>query len=230
MLIGGLQKTTLLDFPGKVSALVFTVGCNFTCPYCHNGDLVLGRQDPLSNEAVFDFLAQRKNVLQGVVISGGEPTLHEDLPGFCAKIKSLGYSVKLDTNGSRPEMLAAVLHSKLVDYVALDIKADPAHYPREIAPEAVGQDILRTLEIVQTSGVVHELRLPCVAPFITADNLPTILGRLAKTKAPIFLQEVRLKQVLHPQFFIRQGRVLTRGEIEELASQGHALGYQCLVR
>ena len=230
MLIGGLQKTTLLDFPGKVSALIFTLGCNFTCPYCHNGDLVLGRQDPLSQEGVLDFLAQRKNVLQGVVISGGEPTLHADLPGFCAKIKSLGYSVKLDTNGSRPEILAAVLQSKLVDYVAFDIKADPAHYPREIAPEAVGQAILMALDILQTSGVAHELRLPCVAPFITADNLPTIFGRLAKTKAPIFLQEVRLKQVLHSQFFITQGRALTHKEIQTLASQGQALGYQCLVR
>ena len=104
MLIGGLQKTTMLDFPGKVSAVVFTQGCNFLCPYCHNPDLVLYRQEPLALVDVLTFLTQRRRVLEGVVISGGEPTLQDGLFSFCATLKSIGYAVKLDTNGSRPTL------------------------------------------------------------------------------------------------------------------------------
>ena len=124
MLILGLQKTTLLDYPGKVASTIFTGGCNFRCPYCHNRDLVIPPADVLafSEEEILEHLLAKKKVLDGVCITGGEPTIHKDLPDFIAKIKSLGLLVKLDTNGTNPQMLKSLVNDKLIDYVAMDIK------------------------------------------------------------------------------------------------------------
>ena len=124
MLIAGLNKTTLLDYPGRVAATIFVGGCNFRCPFCHNGGLVL---DPLyqgvySEEEILSFLKKRKSILRGVCITGGEPTLHADLPEFIEKIRALGYQVKLDTNGYAPHVLEQLLGKQMVDYVAMDIR------------------------------------------------------------------------------------------------------------
>ena len=132
MLLCGLQKTTLLDFPGHVACTIFTGGCNFRCPYCQNSELVL---DPaafpkLSEEEVMAFLRKRKGILEGVCVTGGEPTLHPDLAPFLRKIKELGYLVKLDTNGYRPEVLQSLLEEGLLDYVAMYIKASRENYAR----------------------------------------------------------------------------------------------------
>lgn len=224
MRIGGLQKTTLLDFPGKVSAVVFTQGCNFLCPYCHNADLVLHGQEPLAFTEVIAFLAQRKKVLEGVVISGGEPTLQDDLSIFCATVKGLGYAVKLDTNGSRPEVLRQLLQANLVDYVAVDIKADPARYPKEIAPGGIGDTLLQTIALLREGAVPHEFRIPCVAPFINHASVTGILEALSGSSAPVFLQEVRLDHVLLPDFFIKNGRSLHQEEIQLLVSQAEQIG------
>ena len=226
MRIGGLQKTSLLDFPGKISAIVFTQGCNFLCPYCHNADLVACRQPPLTLTDVTAFLARRRNVLEGVVISGGEPTLHDGLFSFCATLKSLGYAIKLDTNGSRPDVLRHLLRMHLLDYVALDIKADPAHYPKEIRADA-GDSVRSSIDLLRTSGVEHEFRIPCVAPFITPESLHAIL-QATPDATPLFLQAVRLEHVLDPAFFINQGRALTPAEIAHLHAQ--ACGRTCVVR
>ena len=127
MQIGGLQKLTLIDYPGKVACTVFCVGCNFRCPWCYNPELVLPekikKQPIILEENFFKFLKSRKGLIEGVVISGGEPTIHKDLPKFCKKIKVLGYLIKLDTNGSNPEVLKKLIKNKLIDYVAMDIKA-----------------------------------------------------------------------------------------------------------
>lgn len=130
MLILGLSKTTLLDYPGSVAATLFTGGCNFRCPFCHNGNIV--RKDksliPLLKEEIFSFLQKRRNVLTGVCITGGEPTLHPDLPELITQIKELGYLVKLDTNGTNPQMLHDLIHAGLIDYCAMDIKNSPEKY------------------------------------------------------------------------------------------------------
>lgn len=130
MLILGLSKTTLLDYPGSVAATLFTGGCNFHCPFCHNGNIV--RKDksliPLLEEEIFSFLQKRRNVLTGVCITGGEPTLHPDLPDLITQIKELGYLVKLDTNGTNPQMLHDLIHAGLIDYCAMDIKNSPEKY------------------------------------------------------------------------------------------------------
>jgi pyruvate formate lyase activating enzyme len=130
MRIGGLEKFTLADYDDHLSATVFTQGCNFRCPYCHNPELVDAHrfEPPIPEEDVLDFLARRRGQLDGVCISGGEPTLHADLPAFCRRVKALGYDVKLDTNGTNPDMLALLLRERLVDYVAMDYKAPLAKY------------------------------------------------------------------------------------------------------
>ncbi len=127
-MLGGLQKTTLIDYPGKIACTVFTVGCNFRCPFCHNKDLLsleLFKKSGIKQirkKDFFDFLKKRKKILEGVCITGGEPTIWPDLPEFIKKIKSLDYAVKLDTNGSRPEVLEGLIKKELIDYVAMDIK------------------------------------------------------------------------------------------------------------
>ena len=129
MVISGLQKMTLLDFPGKVACTVFLQGCNFRCPFCHNSDL-LGNDgpEPISEETLMKFLNKRVGLLDAVSVTGGEPTLQKDLPELLTKIKALGYLVKLDTNGNRPEVLKELVEAGLVDYVAMDIKNSPARY------------------------------------------------------------------------------------------------------
>ncbi len=130
MLILGLNKTTLLDYPGHVAAVLFTGGCNFRCPYCHNRDIVLESNllAAIAQEEIFAFLRKRQKVLTGVCITGGEPTLHPDLPDLIERIKALGYLVKLDTNGTNPQMLQSLIHTGLIDYCALDIKNAPEKY------------------------------------------------------------------------------------------------------
>ena len=129
MKIHGLQKMTLLDFPGRVACTVFLGGCDLRCPYCHNYELATGKVPPvMDEEELFAFLAKRKGLLDGVAITGGEPCLHRDLPDFIAHIRELGYPVKLDTNGTHPAVLREILERGLVDYVAMDIKNCPEKY------------------------------------------------------------------------------------------------------
>ena len=228
MRIGGLQKTTLLDFPGKVSAVVFTQGCNFLCPYCHNPDLVLCEQEPLALADVIAFLEQRRKVLEGVVISGGEPTLHDGLFSFCATLKGLGYAVKLDTNGSRPQMLRKLLMANFLDYVAMDVKANPEQYPASLCSQGVGKAILRSISLLEESQTPHEFRIPCVAPFIDTDSFTAIIEHI--NNAPLFLQTVRLENVLQADFFPNQGHALDKNAMESLREIARQKGLNCQIR
>jgi len=228
MKMGGLQKTSLLDFPGRVSALVFTQGCNFLCPYCHNPDLVLYGQEGPALADVLAFLAQRRKVLEGVVISGGEPTLHDGLFSFCATLRSLGYAIKLDTNGSRPEVLQQLLQARLVDYVAMDVKADPEHYPAALCARGVEKNILRSMALLEESRTAHEFRIPCAAPFITPDSFTAIIGHIRH--APLFLQAIRLERVLQADFFLGQGHALDKADMEHLCEMAQHKGLTCQIR
>ena len=155
MLLGGLQKTTLLDYPGKVACTVFLPGCNLRCPYCHNPSLVLpDRIHGLPEADFFDFLSRRRGKLDGVCVTGGEPTVHPDLPEFLAKIRSMGFLVKLDTNGSHPRMLRSLAEADLIQYAAMDIKNSPARY-RETCG---GVDILA--QVRESASFLMENTLP----------------------------------------------------------------------
>ena len=128
-----MQKCSLIDFPGKISAILFTSGCNFHCPYCHNPELVNETASLLSEEEVFSFLERRKTILDAVTITGGEPTIHDDLVPFIRKIKNMGFLVKLDTNGTNPGVVKQLQESELIDYVAMDVKAPLASYAQTVA-------------------------------------------------------------------------------------------------
>jgi len=135
MQILGLNKTTLLDYPGRVACTIFLGGCNFRCPFCHNKSIVLGAGSEESVDELFSFLKKRRNILTGVCITGGEPTINADLPDLIAEIKELGYQVKLDTNGTNPQMLAALIDRSLIDYCAMDIKNSPEKYDTTVSFE-----------------------------------------------------------------------------------------------
>ncbi|MDP0500545.1 MAG: anaerobic ribonucleoside-triphosphate reductase activating protein [Verrucomicrobiota bacterium JB022] len=190
MQIGGLDKTSLIDYPGKIAAVVFTQGCNWRCPFCHNPELVMPRcfRKPIPEEEVMQFLEKRVNQLDGVVISGGEPTFHSDLPGFAAAIKDLGYLVKLDTNGTNPEMLRVMLSEGLVDYVAMDLKGPVANY-QQLAGARVDPEVLRTsIWMIKNSGIDHEFRTTVVPGLHTLRELKA-MGELVRGAQRYALQD-----------------------------------------
>ena len=197
----GIQKTSLVDFPGRVSAVLFTAGCALRCPYCHNPDLVItradaARDDGLSSvEEALAFLERRRAVLSGVVLSGGEPTLHPGLPALAAAIRDLGLAVKLDTNGTAPERIAPVG----ADYVAMDLKTTPERYAELWlgAPADAAEIIRRAVATVRGSGAEYEFRITC-APGIFAEADASAVAALLEPGDPVFLQRYRPGRVLDP--------------------------------
>lgn len=195
MLIGGLQKTSLLDFPDKISAIVFTAGCNFRCGYCHNPELI---NSIAPMQEVFEFLKTRAGKLDGVVITGGEPCIQKDLPEFIEKVKSLGLAVKLDTNGSNPEMLLQVL--PYLDYIAMDIKAPLDKYPLISGWHGDIENVRRSIDIIMNSGIDYEFRTTVVASQLSYDDFEKI-GRLISGAKKYFLQKFVPSKVLDTEFY-----------------------------
>ncbi len=189
MKIMGLQKLTLLDFPTKIACTVFTGGCNFRCPFCHNADLVLGRvEQPSMEEEFFSFLQKRKGILDGVCITGGEPTLQPDLEDVIRRIRSLGYAVKLDTNGFLPQVLKDLVGKGLIDYVAMDIKNAPASYAATAGiPNMDITPILESVSFLKRGEVPFEFRTTVVKELHTPQDMVSI-GHWLNCEAPYFLQ------------------------------------------
>ena len=223
MILGGLQKTTLIDYPGKIACTVFTVGCNFRCGFCHNRDLVIlkdFRNKPARNathsvaggglkeyreKEIFDFLKKRVGILDGVCITGGEPVLQKDLEGFIKKVKKLGFLVKLDTNGSRPEVLKKLINKKLIDFAAMDVKTTFGDYPKVVGIKNYELRIKNSIRIILKSGVDYELRTT-VVPGIhdervlvkMAKELKDLAGK--KKRVTWVWQNFRPKNCLDPRF------------------------------
>lgn len=200
MRIGGLNSFSLSDFPGHVAAVVFTQGCNFRCPYCHNGSLI--PMDPPTStliplEEVFRFLDMRRGQLNGVVVSGGEPTLQPDISLFFNGIRSMGYQIKLDTNGSRPEVLAGLLLEGLVDFIAMDIKAPFALYDRLTGVCAPKERLEESIALIAQSGIDHEFRTTVVEPLLSEDDLQAI-QEMVPQGSRHRLQEFRPENALDP--------------------------------
>ena len=176
MYISGLQKLTLLDFPGRLAATVFLGGCNFRCPFCHNATLVLSpaKCENISEERFFEFLRSRQGKLGGVCVTGGEPTLYPDLKDFIKKIKDMGFAVKLDTNGTNPTLLASLIDEGLVDYVAMDIKNSPEKYPVTVGVNADMEKIGRSVSLLLEGKVDYEFRTTVVRELHTEDDFLAI--------------------------------------------------------
>ena len=199
--IAGFEKLTLLDFPSKVASILFTAGCNFRCPFCHNGLFLLenGEKNAIPEAEIFAFLEKRKGMLEGVVVTGGEPLLHGDIDTLLSRIKAMGYLVKLDTNGSNPQALARLIHQKLVDYVAMDIKHTKENYSL-----ATGLDnppmsaILESKEILEKGTVPHEFRTTLVKGIHTEADILT-MTKWISPNSPYFLQNYKYTEgVLAP--------------------------------
>ena len=192
MLIAGLQKLTLLDYPGKTACTVFTYGCNFRCPFCHNALLVTEKApDFISEQELFSFLKKRQGILDGVCITGGEPTLQKDLISFMKKIKDMGFLVKLDTNGYRPDALKEIISQGLADYIAMDIKASPENYPEAAGIAALDFSLIAdSIELIEKSGVPHEFRTTVTAELHSEEDFEKILT-LFSQDTPYYLQQFK---------------------------------------
>lgn len=192
-IISGLQKLTLLDYPGKVACTLFTKGCNMRCPFCHNALLVTrAAEQPLyKNEEILAFLKKRAGVLDGVCITGGEPTLMRGLGDFMSQIKELGYSVKFDTNGTNPKMLRSLIDEKLVDYVAMDIKNSPEGYAKTVGIVDFDMSpIYESTEILMSGNVDFEFRTTVAHPLHTKDDIYKI-GEWLRGEENYFLQQFK---------------------------------------
>ena len=202
MIIAGLQKTSLLDYPKKVSAIIFTQGCNFRCPFCYNPNLVtrINKKDIISQKEIFEFLAKRKKVLDAVVITGGEPTTHNNLSAFIKKIKKLDYLVKLDTNGTNPAMLKKILGSNLIDYIAMDIKAPLRKYAKVVNMKVNIRKISQSIRLIMASNIAYEFRSTILPTLHTKDDIEK-MAELIRGAKRYYLQKFQPTGNLNNQQF-----------------------------
>jgi pyruvate formate lyase activating enzyme len=200
MRIGGLQKFSLIDYPGKLACVIFTQGCNFRCPYCYNSQLVLPKcfGPVIPEEEVFLFLEGRRRYLDGVVVSGGEPTLQADLIPFLDNIRRLGYAVKLDTNGSRPGVLRELIRRGLVDDVAMDVKAPLAQYPQATGVDVPAGCIQESIDALRHSGIRYEFRTTLVKSLCREEDLPDIVQWIGSGCRYTIQGFVRDRNILDP--------------------------------
>ena len=180
MIISGMQKLTLVDYPGHTACLIFTQGCNFRCPFCHNRDLVIGtdNSNKIDEQVLFDYLDKRKGLIDGVCISGGEPLLQKDIKLFIKKIREKGYKIKLDTNGSKPEVLQDLIESNLVDYVAMDVKNIFSKYDETIGCKSNLEDIKKSISILKSSNIDYEFRTTIAKELHSLEDIRGILEYL----------------------------------------------------
>lgn len=203
MKIASLQKFTLIDYPDKMACTVFLSGCNFKCPWCYNPELVLPekiREQPsVPEKEFFEFLKKRKGELEGVVICGGEPTIHNDLPDFFRKIKKMGFLIKLDTNGSNPGMLKKLINEGLIDYIAMDIKAPKEKYSKAVGKEVDLENIEKSINILKQSRKEFEFRSTIVPGLLEKKDILKIANWLEPAPR-YFLQNFRPGKTVNPKF------------------------------
>jgi pyruvate formate lyase activating enzyme len=232
MIFGGIQQNSMIDFPGKLACVFFVPGCNFRCPYCHNPSLALNQSDPentLTIDEAMDFLLERHGFLEGVVITGGEPTLQPELLLVCEKIKQLGYPIKIDTNGSRPKVIEALFAAGVVDYIAMDVKSDPEHYAPLILSKGDPGSILSSIRLILKSGVAHEFRTTCIHPLVDLPIIKTI-SRLVEGADLFALQQLHTRQTLDPDYCRESGRRYDEQTLEIFRSAAAHRVKRCIVR
>ena len=205
MILGGYQKLTLIDYPGKLAATVFTVGCSFRCPFCHNPELVessMYNVSSMKEKEFFEFLKTRKGKLEGVCITGGEPTIQPDIIEFIKKIKKMGYAVKLDTNGSRPDVLKKIIDGKMVDYIAMDIKNQPKKYEKTAGTKLDVERIKLSVNLIMRSRVPYEFRTT-VVPGIHTEADFLAIAKWIKGAREYWLQAYREGKILDPKLKLK---------------------------
>jgi pyruvate formate lyase activating enzyme len=245
MRIGGLEKLSLIDYPGELSAVAFTIGCTFRCPFCYNPMLVLSSTDrsgntlsqdkgtdqdhtPLNEDDLFLFLKSRQGKLDAVVITGGEPTMHPDLPEFIQKIKNFGYKIKLDSNGTNPEMLKKLISGKVIDYIAMDIKAAPSDYERATGTKFDFDKIRQSVKLIIDSSLPYEFRTTCVPGFIDEMAMAK-MGELIAGADKWYLQNFKSDTELIDKS-LRGRPGFSSAEMEKFAEIGRKFVKKCEIR
>ncbi|MGB3072703.1 MAG: anaerobic ribonucleoside-triphosphate reductase activating protein [Candidatus Moraniibacteriota bacterium] len=231
MKLSAIQKFTLLDYPGKVACIAFTPGCDLRCRFCHNPEFVLPERlcalaaSFISEEHFFRFLAERRGLLEGVVVTGGEPTVWKDLPEFLAQIKALGFATKLDTNGNNPVALARVIDRGLVDYIAMDVKTSLADYPALVGSNVRPEHIRESIALIRASGVEYEFRTTLIREHHTEAVLEA-MRELLSGATQIYFQTFRPEHTLDPAYAGFHGFSLTEMEViaERFGSPGQPAG------
>lgn len=210
MIINGLQKLTLLDYPGHTACTVFTAGCNFRCPFCHNAGLVtkIDGTDTIPTAEVLSFLEKRVGLLDGVCITGGEPLMQKDIDEFMVAVKAMGYKIKLDTNGSYPERLRDLIEKGLVDYIAMDIKNSKEKYSHTAGVEVVLSDIEKSIELIKNCGVDYEFRTTVVKGLHTPEDIIALAEWIAPAKRYFLQNFVDSGNLIGEGLSAHQGQVL----------------------
>jgi pyruvate formate lyase activating enzyme len=230
--LGGLQKISLIDYPEKLCCVLFLSGCNFSCPFCHNPDLASGRLTGNTypdEKAVLDFLESRKGLLDGVVISGGEPTLDKGLFLLCEKIKRMGYPIKLDTNGSQPQVITQLIDEGLVDYIAMDIKTDLLCYSPLIVKDYDPAQILASIHTIMGTAKAYEFRTTCVKPIVDEQSIEEV-SKTIRGATLYVLQHFRNGRVLHPEYFAQNQGSYDEEGLRHLKSIAEPWVKECIIR
>lgn len=228
MIFGGLEKCTLIDYPGHTACMVYTIGCNFRCPYCHNPELVDETTEVrITEDEVLAFLDTRQGLLDGLVITGGEPTIHDDLLSFMKKVKEKGFLVKLDSNGTSPETLRRAIEDKLVDYIAMDIKSPLAKYSNIVARPVDTERIRKSIDVLMASSVDYEFRTTIVKSLLSEEDIVAI-GKDIRGAKNYYLQAFVPTKILNPQF--RKKVSYTPIELEGLCEKIKPYVQHCATR
>ena len=218
MQIKGIQKTSLIDFPNRISSVLFVGGCNFRCHYCHNPELVNDNLNNIDKEELLEFLKNRKGYVEGVVISGGEPCLQEGLVEFIQKIKEIGLAVKLDTNGSKPGVLKELIEKKLLDYIAMDVKAPFGKYYEIVQENVDVEKVKESIGIIKESGVEYEFRTTVLPKLLSKEDIKEMCNEIGKAKR-FYLQQFVNKKTLNKNYqeeesYNKQDLLDIKGEIQ----------------
>ena len=220
MLICGLQKLTLLDYPEKTACTIFTYGCNFRCPFCHNAGLVTEKAEGIiSEEEIFSFLSKRQGILDGVCITGGEPTNQKDLISFMKKIRDMGFLLKLDTNGYNPDVLSEILSLGLADYVAMDIKNSEEKYSLTAGVSVDADKIRRSIELIKASAPHYEFRTTVVYELHDEADIQAVCELVGK-ESPLYLQQFRDSGNLISQGLSQWDTERMKTAVEKLQKKG----------
>jgi len=230
MKVAGFQKFSLIDYPGKISAIIFTQGCNFRCPYCHNPGLVDPKlfSDTLDEDLILTFLSKRIGKLDGVVITGGEPLLQHDLTKFIERVKGMGYLVKLDTSGIYPEILERLLDKNLIDYIAMDIKAPLGKYPNVVQTDVCTDKIMKSITIILNSNIDYEFRTTVVKNLLTEDDLICI-ARLIRGAKRYVLQKFVMSKILDGTF-ASNAKSFFEDELNAIKDKVKKYVSECIIR
>jgi pyruvate formate lyase activating enzyme len=231
MILAGLQKNSFIDFPGKISCVLFTTGCNFICPYCHNADLARGEYPArIASTEVMDFLKSRRGMLEGVTITGGEPTLADGIVDLCRAVKSLGYPVKLDTNGSRPKVLRGLLARHLVDFVAMDIKAPLDSYGPFCKNPHIREKLTESIRTIMESAPAYEFRTTCAKPFVNEARVETIAQTIEGARCYVLQPFNRRAACLDPEFNRQQDPTIFQDEMQRFKQLATPFVGRCMIR